>query len=89
MDCEGSSGVGDTLGLGGGSSGVGRRKLLVWKGEALRLSSGVGKRKLLGWEGKTLGLSSEVGNRKFFVIASVGGGGLLEFTDRPTYTPTL
>ena len=31
--------------MGGGSSGVGRRKILGWQREALRLSSGVGRRK--------------------------------------------
>ena len=33
----------------------GRRKLLVWKGEALRLISGVGRKEAFGWGGSEIG----------------------------------
>ena len=61
------------IGLGGGSSGVGGRKLLHSKGgSGIRGSSGVGWGKLWGqeeeasgWEGEALRLSCRVGRKKF------------------------
>ena len=60
---------GEALGLGGGSSGIGKRKLWGWEDDALGWE--VGRRKLLGWEGEALRLISGVGRKE---AVGLGGG---------------